>query len=214
RTQAPYFLENGVSEDCIHVIPHGIDADFFQPPAARQTGPFRVISVGSYRRDFGQLAQIFTALGRRSDIVATVVAPAEVRALFEGVPGVTFQSGLTDQELLDVYQGASCLLMTASNSTANNALLEAMACGVPVVSSSVGGLPELNIHNQTGYIAEIGDIDRMAKYAVDLLANPAKHRAFSEAARNRAIEFNLDKVVTQYEEYYQRVLNEEHVPAK
>ncbi len=92
--------------------------------------------------------------------------------------------------------------------------LEAMACGVPVISSSVGGLPELNNHNQTGYIAEIGDIDRMARYAIDLLSNPVKHKAFSDAARNRAIEFNLDKVVTQYEDYYQRILAGAEIPSK
>ncbi len=117
-------------------------------------------------------------------------------------------------EIVDLLSSGDLFLMPSQSESFGLSALEAMACGVPVISSSVGGLPELNIHNQTGYIAEIGDIDRMAKYAVDLLANPAKHRAFSEAARNRAIEFNLDKIVTQYEEYYQRVLNEGHAPAK
>jgi N-acetyl-alpha-D-glucosaminyl L-malate synthase BshA len=111
-------------------------------------------------------------------------------------------------EIVDLLSSGDLFLMPSQSESFGLSALEAMACGVPVISSSVGGLPELNIHNQTGYIAEIGDIDRMAKYAVDLLSNPAKHRAFSEAARNRAIEFNLDKIVTQYEEYYQHVLNE------
>ena len=84
--------------------------------------------------------------------------------------------------------------------------LEAMACEVPVISSSVGGLPELQVHGQTGYIAEIGDIARMARYAVDLLTNGPKHRVFAEAARARALEFEKEIVVTQYEQYYQRVL--------
>ena len=66
------------------------------------------------------------------------------------------------------------------------AALEAMSCGKPVVSSSVGGLPELIKHNESGFIAEIGDIERMAKYVVDLLTNEKKYEAFSNNSRDRA----------------------------
>lgn len=61
-----------------------------------------------------------------------------------------------------------------------------MSCGVPVISSSIGGLPELNVHGETGYIAEIGDLERMAKYAIELLTNEKKYNYFSEQARHRA----------------------------
>jgi glycosyltransferase involved in cell wall biosynthesis len=87
------------------------------------------------------------------------------------------------------------------------AALEAMACEVPVISSSVGGLPELQVHGQTGFIAEIGDIDRMARYAIDLLSNPVKHKMFAEAARRRAEEFESTKIIPQYEEYYEKILS-------
>ena len=86
--------------------------------------------------------------------------------------------------------------------------LEAMACEVPVISSSVGGLPELVVHNQTGYIAEIGDVERMAKYAVELLTNETKRGMFAKEGRKRAVEmFNLDKIVGEYERHYEKVLN-------
>jgi glycosyltransferase involved in cell wall biosynthesis len=82
-----------------------------------------------------------------------------------------------------------------------------MACDVPVISSSVGGLPELQVHGETGYIAEIGDIDRMAKYAVDLLTNDLKRRQFGRAGRTRAVEnFDVRKIVSMYEEYYTECL--------
>lgn len=117
-------------------------------------------------------------------------------------------------EIVDLLSAGDLFLMPSQSESFGLSALEAMACGVPVISTSVGGLPELNIHNQTGFIAEIGDIDRMARYAIDLLSNPVKHKSFSEAARNRAIEFNLDKVVTQYEDYYQRVLSGAEVTAR
>ncbi len=84
--------------------------------------------------------------------------------------------------------------------------LEAMSCGVPVISSSVGGLPELNLHGETGYIAEIGDIDRMAKYTIELLTNQKRYELFSKNARKRAEDFGEDKIVPLYEKFYEKIL--------
>jgi glycosyltransferase involved in cell wall biosynthesis len=82
-----------------------------------------------------------------------------------------------------------------------------MACGLPVISSSVGGLPELVRHNETGFIAEIGDIDRMAKYTLELLTNERKYKLFSDNSRQRAVnKFDKSKVVPLYEEYYEQIL--------
>ena len=85
------------------------------------------------------------------------------------------QDGLTE-----ILNAADIFLMPSQSESFGLSALEAMACGVPVVSSSVGGLPELNIHNETGYISEIGDIDRMAKYAVELLTNEKRYKSFSK----------------------------------
>jgi N-acetyl-alpha-D-glucosaminyl L-malate synthase BshA len=111
-------------------------------------------------------------------------------------------------ELVDLLSAGDVFLMPSQSESFGLSALEAMACGVPVVSSSVGGLPELNIHGKTGFIAEIGDIGRMARYAVDLLTNPAKHKAFAEAARERALELNQERIVSLYEKYYQKVLQQ------
>jgi len=109
-------------------------------------------------------------------------------------------------EIVDLLSVADLFLIPSQSESFGLSALEAMACGVPVISSSVGGLPELNIHNQTGFIAEIGDVERMARYSIDLLSNSSKHKTFSEAARMRAADFNQDKIVSQYERYYQKVL--------
>jgi N-acetyl-alpha-D-glucosaminyl L-malate synthase BshA len=112
-------------------------------------------------------------------------------------------------ELVPILSTDDLFLMPSQSESFGLSALEAMACEVPVISSSVGGLPELQVHGQTGYIAEIGDIDRMARYAIDLLTNPAKHKLFAEAARKRAIEFESSKIISQYEQYYERVLASE-----
>ncbi len=110
-------------------------------------------------------------------------------------------------ELADLLSCGDLFLMPSQSESFGLSALEAMACEVPVVSSSVGGLPELVEHNKTGYIAEIGDVERMAKYAVDLLSNPAKHQAFAAASRKRAEDmFNEELIVSQYIRYYEKIL--------
>ncbi len=106
-------------------------------------------------------------------------------------------------ELVPILSSSDLMLMPSQSESFGLSALEAMACGVPVISSSVGGLPELQVHGETGYIAEIGDIERMAKYAVDLLTNDAKRREFGRAGRTRAVEnFDAKKIVSMYEQYY------------
>ena len=113
------------------------------------------------------------------------------------------QDGLTE-----ILSASDLFLMPSQSESFGLSALEAMACGLPVVSTSVGGLPELNIHNETGYIAEIGDIDRMAKYIIELLTNEKRYRTFSANARNRAVNnFNKNLIVPKYVEYYEKVLN-------
>ena len=118
-------------------------------------------------------------------------------------------------ELVPLLSAADLFLMPSQSESFGLSALEAMACEVPVISSSVGGLPELIVHGETGFIAEIGDIERMSKYGVNLLMNEQKHQLFAAAARRRAVEmFDIKKIVDQYENYYEAVLGERVVPAK
>ncbi|HTY57522.1 MAG TPA: N-acetyl-alpha-D-glucosaminyl L-malate synthase BshA [Bacteroidota bacterium] len=110
-------------------------------------------------------------------------------------------------ELVPILSSSDLMLMPSQSESFGLSALEAMACDVPVISSSVGGLPELQVHGETGYIAEIGDIDRMARYAVELLTNDAKRMQFGLAGRSRAVEnFDVGKIVTMYEGYYAECL--------
>ncbi len=109
--------------------------------------------------------------------------------------------------LVEILSASDLFLIPSQSESFGLAALEAMACGLPVISSSVGGLPELVRHNETGYIAEIGDISRMSKYTVELLTNEKKYSQFALNARERSVK-NFDKsiIVPAYEEYYNEVL--------
>src|SRR3989339_237451 len=109
--------------------------------------------------------------------------------------------------LTEILNAADIFLMPSQSESFGLSALEAMACGLPVVSSSIGGLPELVIHNETGYIAEIGDVERMSKYAVDLLTNEKKYNIFAKNSLDRAVNhFDKALVLPKYIEYYEKIL--------
>lgn len=80
--------------------------------------------------------------------------------------------------------------------------LEAMANGVPVISSNTGGITEVNINNKTGFVSKIGDIKDMTFNALTLLKNKNLHQKFKKQARIQAELFNLENIVNQYESIY------------
>ena len=80
--------------------------------------------------------------------------------------------------------------------------LEAMANGVPVISSNTGGITEVNINNKTGFVSKIGDVKDMTTNALTLLKDENLHQVFKKQARVQAELFNLENVVNQYESVY------------
>lgn len=107
------------------------------------------------------------------------------------------------EEILSI---ADVFIMPSGSETFGLAALEAMACGVPVVSSEIGGLPELNVQGVTGFLCELGDIAGMTK-AVRQVLHPEAHEGFVQAARRRAEDFSIDKIVPMYEECYDRAIS-------
>jgi glycosyltransferase involved in cell wall biosynthesis len=87
------------------------------------------------------------------------------------------------------------------------AALEAMSLGVPVISSNTGGIPEVNIHGETGFLSDVGDLDDMTKNALHIIQNKETHDKFRKNAFARAKFFDIDKIVQKYENLYQRVLD-------
>jgi len=122
--------------------------------------------------------------------------------IFEDIKFMGKQDSLV--ELLSV---SDIFIIPSQSESFGLSALEAMSCGVPVISSSVGGLPELNLHGETGYIAEIGDVERMAKYTIELLTNQKRYDQFSVNARKRAEYFSEENIVPMYENFYEKILH-------
>ncbi|MCA1630710.1 MAG: N-acetyl-alpha-D-glucosaminyl L-malate synthase BshA, partial [Acidobacteria bacterium] len=108
----------------------------------------------------------------------------------------------------DYLSVADVLLLPSEQESFGLAALEAMACEVPVVASRVGGVPEVVTDGETGCLAEVGDVDKMADDAARLLSDAEARRAMGRRARESALaRYSTDRVIPQYLEFYERVLS-------
>jgi L-malate glycosyltransferase len=109
------------------------------------------------------------------------------------------------EELLAI---ADLYLMPSESESFGLAALEAMACEVPVISSNTGGIPEINIQGVTGFLSDVGDINEMAKNAINILGDEMVLKAFKANALMQAKKFDIANVLPHYEKYYQKIMSE------
>jgi N-acetyl-alpha-D-glucosaminyl L-malate synthase BshA len=139
-------------------------------------------------------------------------APAEELARKRGIDkDVIFlgkQNGI--QEKLGQ---ADLFLLPSQLESFGLAALEAMACEVPVIATTTGGLPEVVVHGVDGYLVEPGDVESAAKYAIEILSRADRGREMGQQARVDARKkFCANDVIPMYERYYERVLGYDDVP--
>ncbi|HJQ66733.1 MAG TPA: N-acetyl-alpha-D-glucosaminyl L-malate synthase BshA [Gemmatimonadales bacterium] len=109
-------------------------------------------------------------------------------------------------DVADLLRGADLFLLPSETESFGLAALEAMACGVPVVASDAGGIPEVVADGQTGFLAPVGDVAMMTRRALEALRDPARLDALRRNAVARAADFAAEKIVPQYERVYEDVL--------
>ena len=205
----------------IKVIPNFVDTDLYKP---KINGEFKkhiadeneklLVHTSNFRvvKRVADTIRIFEKIHDKIPSKLILVGDGPDRSECERL---CRQIGLDDKVkflgkqdgLVEILTSSDIFLIPSQSESFGLAALEAMACGLPVISSSVGGLPELIRHNESGFIAEIGDIDRMAKYTLELLSNERKYKMFSDNARSRAVDvFDKSQVVPMYENYYKTIL--------
>jgi N-acetyl-alpha-D-glucosaminyl L-malate synthase BshA len=199
----------------LEVIPNFVDTAALIPPAHRDHGGRPVLLHVSNFRPFKRvsdviriLAAVRTHVDARLDLVGDGPERGAAEALVKSLGlqnDVRFYGEMDDPA--DLYRSSDVFLLPSESESFGLAALEAMACGVPVVASDVGGIPDVVKDGETGFLAPVGDVIAMAEAARRLLTDRPLHQTMSLLARRRVEEsFQLDPAVDRYEALYRRVL--------
>jgi N-acetyl-alpha-D-glucosaminyl L-malate synthase BshA len=112
------------------------------------------------------------------------------------------------EQISEILSITDLFLLPSQTESFGLSALEAMACGVPLISSNAGGLPEINIEGKTGFQSNVGDVDDMAEHAIYILRDDDRLKQFKKAAIAHARKFERQHVIPQYEKLYCKVIKE------
>ncbi|MFV8828345.1 N-acetyl-alpha-D-glucosaminyl L-malate synthase BshA [Alkalihalobacterium sp. APHAB7] len=114
----------------------------------------------------------------------------------------------SQKDVAEILSISDLLLLLSEKESFGLVALEAMACGVPVIGTNIGGIPEVIEDGKTGYICEVGDISTISDKAISLLTDEEMHKQMSVSARERVLDhFSSKDIVDQYEHIYHSTLN-------
>jgi len=198
----------------VFYVPHGVDLEFFCPPEpSERRSQVRCLYSGKYLRDLDGLAQtVERVLASNPAVHFDLLLPRAGRDRSPALlrlarhPQVCWHADLGDEQLRQLYRNASVLLLPLLDCTANNALVEGIASGLPVVSTQVGGLPDYT-RSSFADLVPLGDAAGMAAAVLRLAANPQERRDRGALARRYAEEhLSWQTIAAQTVAVYERVL--------
>jgi glycosyltransferase involved in cell wall biosynthesis len=184
-------MQRWIEPHKIFYVPHGIDTDRFRPDGPMlNVGKMRILVVGEHMRDWLAIHRVIDAVNLRGlDVEFHVVTNERFFPYFNGCANVAYHSQISETELIDLYRSAEILFLPVTNATANNSVLESLACGTPVVSTRIGGLPDY-VSDESGWLLPVGDVAGHVNLIVSLHGNRELARNRRVAARAQALKFD------------------------
>ena len=195
---------NWLGSDRVIYLPHGIDTDRFCPgERLPRRKCVRLITVGHHMRDWKAIDEIIAQCGARKLAVEfDIVASEHGLSSSACLPNVHFHSRISEEHLIQLYREADALLIPMRDATANNAALEAMACGTPVISTMVGGIPDY-VDDRCGWLFGKAEVARIVNLIGKISDVPEIALSRRSAARSKALVFSwkhvAEKMCTVYE---------------
>jgi len=201
-----------LGSDRVIYVPHGIDTDRFSPgePLPRRKC-VRLITVGHHMRDWKALDAIITQCQARNLAVQFDIVTSEPGLSSSAcLPNVHFHSRIPEEHLIQLYRKADALLLPMCDATANNAVLEALACGTPVISTRVGGIPDY-VDDRSAWLFEKAEVAPIVNLIGEIANKPEIVSSRRNAARSKGLVFSWKRVAEKMRAIYQAVAHHRRI---
>jgi len=190
----------------VFFVPLGVDTEYYTPPPPSETrNPNLCLFVGAHLRDFPTLRGVIELVAdRRPHMQFVAVMQRQSFGLLGTHPNLTLRSGIPESDFLALYRSAALMVMPLHDAVANNAVLECMACGLPLVVTDVGAVREY-VSPECSVLIRPYDSRGMAEAVQSLLDNPLELQKMSKNAREQALKFSWPEVVGRLDSVYAAV---------
>jgi glycosyltransferase involved in cell wall biosynthesis len=197
RSSIQYAIKHGVASSRLFFLPNVVDTDQFKPAATVAERPITLLAVGRLTREkrFDRFISLIHRLRCNCglDVHGWIVGPTrsdqDLRPALErqaaelGLRSDTLRFLGRIPDMSSTYQQATIFVLTSEHEGTPNVLLEAMATGLPVVATRVGGVPEIVQHGRTGFLVSESDTDALTNAIVELVRNPNRAKEMGTRAR-------------------------------
>jgi glycosyltransferase involved in cell wall biosynthesis len=217
RNQLQAF-RNWVGADRVIYVPHGIDTDrFFPGKRLPRRECVRLVTVGYHMRDWTALGAIIEQCQARNSAVRFDIVSSRHRlgwklpqdeqdriSSLANLPNVHLHGCIPEVHLMGLYREADALLLPIHDATANNSALEALACGTPVISTRVGGMPDY-VDDTCGWLFEKGEVAGIVRLIGDICNEREIASSRRSAARSKGLLFSWTRVAARMRMVYNAV---------
>ena len=198
------FLKDWLQIDDVAYIPHGVDTQFFVPDVSKKKRN-TLLFVGQHLRDFETFNEtVPTLVEKVKDLKVNVVIHPAYKDKILPHSCVNILTGVKDEQLCLLYQEASLLYLPMLDSTACNSLLEAMASGLPIVTSKVGGNGNY-LKDTSNVLIESGNDVKFIDETVALLQDKSRLEAIGKTSRKKALELEWSNIAADVQGYYEKL---------
>lgn len=207
RNQLPLF--NGLlPPERLYFIPHPIDTEYFTPPEDDQTRDENLcLFVGAHLRDYETLRFVIESAWILAPHIkfALVIHPQKLDELKGVVGNYQILCNIDEPSLLDLYRKAAILVMPLIDTTANNAVLEAMACGLPMIVTDIGAIRDY-VNDDFAQFVSLFDHQEMLHGILEILSSRTRRQQMGKAARDYSLYFDNFVIARQMQEFYTHIL--------